>query len=74
LYNPKEQATLTVTSTGDVANDFASRQAKLDIIYIGESSVNIPGSDGLAGSLRNAVLLYIEQFACGVSTCMHCDA
>jgi hypothetical protein len=74
LYNPKVHATITVTSTGDVANDFASWRAKSVIVYIGESSLNTPGSDGLAESLRNAVLLYIEHFACGVSTCMHCDA
>jgi hypothetical protein len=59
---------------GDVTNDFATRQAKLVIVYIGESSLTMPGFDGLAKSLRNAVLLYIEHFACGVSTCMHCDA
>jgi ribosomal protein L40E len=71
---PVVQATITVTSTGDFTNDSASRQAKSVIVVIGESSLNVPRSDRLAESLRNAVLLYIEHFACGASTCMHCNA
>jgi hypothetical protein len=58
LYNPKEHATIPVTSTGNVANDFASWQAKSVIVYIGESSLNTPGSDGLAEFEECSVALH----------------
>jgi hypothetical protein len=58
----------------DYADDFASKQAKLVIVCIGGSSLGMPEPDGLAKSLRNAVLLHVGFLVCGVSKCMHCDA
>jgi hypothetical protein len=44
------------------------------IVCIGGSGLELPEPDGLAKSLRNAVLLHVGFFVCEVSQCMHCDA